>query len=146
MKKAIGFLLLLGLPLAAQEYKIAVVSGLHAHVWSHLKRMLKNDVAQFVGFAENIPELVEQAKKALEAMSGALPKDALKTALDSIDKSFAADSTQDYYIDPATSLPVKAVQQTTVNGKQAVMTMKYTWGPRSRSSSRIRLRSPPSPS
>lgn len=63
MKKAIGFILLLGLPLAAQEYKIAVVSGLHAHVWSHLKRMLKNDVAQFVGFAENIPQLVEQAKK-----------------------------------------------------------------------------------
>lgn len=72
--------------------------------------------------------LVEQAKKALEAMSGALPKDALKTALDSIDKSFAADSTQDYYIDPATSLPVKVTQQTTVNGKEALMTMKYTWG------------------
>ncbi|MGE5569494.1 MAG: Gfo/Idh/MocA family protein [Rhodospirillales bacterium] len=63
MKKVIAFIFLLGLPLAAQEYKIAVISGLHAHVWSHLKRMLKNDVAQFVGFAENIPELVEQAKK-----------------------------------------------------------------------------------
>lgn len=50
-------------PQAAQEYKMAVVSGLHAHVWGHIETMLKGDKVKFVGFAENLPELVEKAKK-----------------------------------------------------------------------------------
>jgi hypothetical protein len=36
MKPRIAFLFLLALPMTVQEYKIAVVSGLHAHAWGHL--------------------------------------------------------------------------------------------------------------
>lgn len=72
--------------------------------------------------------LIEQAKKGIEAMAGALPKDAIKTALDAIDKTIPADAAHDFYIDPATLLPVKAAVQTTLNGKPSVMTMTYTWG------------------
>lgn len=72
--------------------------------------------------------LIEQTKKAVEAMSAALPADALKTALATIEKAYPSDSTQDYFIDPSTSLPLKAIQQTIVDGKPAVMTLKYTWG------------------
>jgi predicted dehydrogenase len=53
----------LALPLSAQQYKIAVVSGLHAHVWNPLKLMLAGDTVKFVGFAETVPELVAQARK-----------------------------------------------------------------------------------
>ena len=72
--------------------------------------------------------MIDQAKKGLEAMAGALPADALKTAMATIDKTFPTDSTQDYFIDPSTLLPVKVTQETTVDGKPAVMTLKYTWG------------------
>src|SRR5438552_4505575 len=51
-------------PLAAQPYKIAVVSMLHAHVFSHLGAMLKSDQVKFVGISETLPELVERAKRA----------------------------------------------------------------------------------
>jgi predicted dehydrogenase len=53
----------LGLPLLAQEYKIAVVSMLHAHVGGHLITMLKDSKAKFVGVSETLPPLVAQAKK-----------------------------------------------------------------------------------
>jgi len=48
---------LLGLPAAAQEYKIAVVSMLHAHVWLHLGTMLKGDKVKLVGVSETLPDL-----------------------------------------------------------------------------------------
>ncbi len=54
---------LAALPLAAQEYKIAVVSLLHAHVWSHLEIMLKGDKVKLAGVAEMVPELVERARR-----------------------------------------------------------------------------------
>ena len=63
MMRILAILCMAVVPGAAQNYKIAVVSGLHAHVWSHLKSMLNSDKARFVGFAETLPVLVEQAKK-----------------------------------------------------------------------------------
>jgi predicted dehydrogenase len=56
-------LLLLALPLAAQEYKIAVVGLVHSHVWGHLGKMVAGEQAKLVGIAETIPELVAEAKK-----------------------------------------------------------------------------------
>jgi predicted dehydrogenase len=50
-------------PAAAQEYKIAVIGLLHAHVWSHLPEMAKGKTAKLVGIAETVPELVDQAKR-----------------------------------------------------------------------------------
>jgi hypothetical protein len=41
MKRTVALLCFLSLPAAAQEYKIAVVSMLHAHVWLHLGTMLR---------------------------------------------------------------------------------------------------------
>ena len=64
MKQILAYLCLLALPLAGQEYKVAVVSMLHAHVGGHLRTMLKGDKAKFVGISETLPQLVEQAKKA----------------------------------------------------------------------------------
>jgi len=58
-------LFFLALPLSAQQYKIAVVSGLHAHVWAPLKIMLKGDKVKLVGFAETVPELVAQVNAVL---------------------------------------------------------------------------------
>jgi predicted dehydrogenase len=51
------------LPSAAQEYKIAVVSMLHAHVWLHLGTMLKGEKVKLVGVAETLPPLLERAKR-----------------------------------------------------------------------------------
>ncbi len=53
----------LGLPLAAQQYKIAVAGLVHSHVWGHLSRMAKGEAARLVGVAEANPELVAEAKK-----------------------------------------------------------------------------------
>jgi predicted dehydrogenase len=64
LKRTLSVLFFLALPLAAQQYKIAIVSGLHAHVWAPLALALKSDQVKFVGFAETLPELVAQAKKA----------------------------------------------------------------------------------
>ncbi len=63
MKRFVFFVCLLTLPISAQEYKVAAVSGLHAHAWVNLKRILISDTVKFVGFAESLPQLVEQAKK-----------------------------------------------------------------------------------
>ena len=52
------------LPACAQEYKIAVVGLIHSHVWGHLPRMIKGDVAKLVAIAEPNQELVAEAKKA----------------------------------------------------------------------------------
>ncbi len=63
MKRIVILLSLAVLPAAAQEYKIAVVSMLHAHVSGHLGEMLQNRNARFVGVAENHPQLVARAKR-----------------------------------------------------------------------------------
>ncbi len=62
--KRIWLLLLLTATLSAQDYKIAVIGLVHAHVWGHLRTMADGKTAKLVGVAEPNPELVAEAKKA----------------------------------------------------------------------------------
>ncbi len=64
MKNLMALVVLVSLPAAAQQYKMAVVSLMHAHVWPHLGTMLKGDKVTLVGVAETLPQLVERAKQA----------------------------------------------------------------------------------
>jgi predicted dehydrogenase len=63
MNRILSLFVLLALPLAAQQYKIAVVGMVHGHVWGHLGNMLKGEAAKLVGIAESQPELIQEAKK-----------------------------------------------------------------------------------
>lgn len=63
MKRLIVALCFLALPVAAQDYKIAVVSMQHAHVWLHLGTMLKGDKVKLVGVAETQANLLARAKR-----------------------------------------------------------------------------------
>ena len=63
MKRALAILCLAALPVAAQQYKLAVVSMLHTHVFGHLGVMLKSDQVKLVGISETLPQLVEQAER-----------------------------------------------------------------------------------
>ena len=63
MKLICALLVLLAAPLAAQEYKMAVIGLVHSHVWGHLKTMVEGRQAKLVGIAETNPELVAEAKK-----------------------------------------------------------------------------------
>jgi predicted dehydrogenase len=49
--------------LHAQEYKIAVIGLVHAHVWGHLRTMIDGKSATLVGVAEPNPELTAEAMK-----------------------------------------------------------------------------------
>src|SRR5260370_10417310 len=61
--KRIATLLLMSLPMCAQDYKIAIVGLVHSHVWNHLKPMLDGKDAKLVGIAETNPALIAEAKK-----------------------------------------------------------------------------------
>src|SRR3989440_8911960 len=61
--KPIATLLLMTLPLCAQDYKIAIIGMVHSHVWGHFKPMLDGKEAKLVGIAETEPELVSEALK-----------------------------------------------------------------------------------
>ncbi len=63
MRRIVALLCFLTLPVAAQEYKIAVVSMLHAHVWLHLDTMLKGDKVKLVGISETLPDLIQRAER-----------------------------------------------------------------------------------
>jgi predicted dehydrogenase len=63
MKRILASLLVAAAPAAAAEYKIAVVSLLHAHVWLHLGTMLKGDKVQLVGVSETLPDLIARATR-----------------------------------------------------------------------------------
>ena len=63
MKRTVALFCFLTLPAAAQEYKIAVVSMLHAHVWLHLGTMLKGDQVKLVGISETLPDLIQRAER-----------------------------------------------------------------------------------
>ena len=63
MKRVLAIICFLALPAAAQEYKIAVVSMLHAHVWLHLGTMLKGDKVKLVGVSETLPDLIARATR-----------------------------------------------------------------------------------
>ena len=64
------FLLMMQLPLAAQEMKIAVVGLVHSHVWGHLKTMVAGEQATLAGVAEPNAELVEEEEATEAADSG----------------------------------------------------------------------------
>src|SRR6516164_7087211 len=67
--------LLLALPaVAQQEYKIAVVGLVHAHVWGHLGRMLKGDSARLVAVSDPHPDLIAEVKKDAAKAGVAEPK------------------------------------------------------------------------
>lgn len=61
MTRLLIVLCILALPVSAREYKIAVVSLMHAHVWLHLGTMLKGDRVKLVGVSESRPELLKRA-------------------------------------------------------------------------------------
>ena len=61
--KRIAALLLITLPVCAQDYKIAIIGMVHSHVWGHFKPMLDGKDARLAGIAETTPELVGEAKK-----------------------------------------------------------------------------------
>jgi predicted dehydrogenase len=63
MKHLLALTMLLALPAAAQEFKIAIVGLVHSHVWGHLGTMVKGEQAKLAGIAESIPELAAEAKK-----------------------------------------------------------------------------------
>lgn len=63
MKRAVILAALVATLGFAQEYKIAVVSLLHAHVWLHLGTMLKGDKVKLVGVSETRPELIARATR-----------------------------------------------------------------------------------
>lgn len=63
MNRIVWGLLLLSIPAAAQEYKIAVIGMVHSHVWGHIGKMIKGEPAKLVGVAEKEPELIAEAKK-----------------------------------------------------------------------------------
>jgi predicted dehydrogenase len=63
MMKTLAGLLLLSLPMAAEEAKIAVIGLVHSHVWGHLGTMVKGNAAKLVGVAETNSDLISEAKK-----------------------------------------------------------------------------------
>jgi predicted dehydrogenase len=63
MKRLLLMIWFAALPAAAQQYKMAVVSMLHTHVYGHLGAIMKGDLVKFVGISETVPELVERAKR-----------------------------------------------------------------------------------
>ena len=63
MKKLLALLCILSAPAAAQQYKIAVVSLIHAHSWLHLGTMMKGEKVRLVGLAETLPDLVARARR-----------------------------------------------------------------------------------
>jgi predicted dehydrogenase len=62
MKRA-ATLLLMTVPLCAQDYKIAIIGMVHGHVWGHLQPMLTGSDARLAAIAETNPELIAEAKK-----------------------------------------------------------------------------------
>jgi len=56
-------LLLMTLPVQAQDYKIAIIGMVHGHVWGHLQPMLNGKDVKLVGIAETNPDLIAEAKK-----------------------------------------------------------------------------------
>ena len=61
--RLLALVMLLGLPLMAQDTKIAIIGLVHSHVWGHLKTVISGGPAELVGIAERNPELVAEAKR-----------------------------------------------------------------------------------
>jgi predicted dehydrogenase len=60
---SLALLALSALPLAAEDFTIAVVGLRHSHTWSHLDHMAKGEHAKLVAIAETAPDLVAEAQK-----------------------------------------------------------------------------------
>ena len=63
MKRLLPFFLLAALPVAAQQYKMAVIGLVHSHVWGYLPTMLTGEKVKLAGIAETNPDLIAEAKK-----------------------------------------------------------------------------------
>jgi len=64
MKFILAALAVLSVPVAAQEYKVAIVGLVHSHVWGHLETLAKaQSPARLVAIAEPNAALVAEAKK-----------------------------------------------------------------------------------
>lgn len=61
--RLIAILCLLAVPACAEQYKMAVVSLMHAHVCLHLGTMLRGETVKLVGVAETRPELLHRATR-----------------------------------------------------------------------------------
>lgn len=72
--------------------------------------------------------ITEQSQAAMKAMLDKLPAEARKSAEEAMKNTVTGDVVQEYWIDPATSLPLKAVTEMTTAGKKAITTLNYTWG------------------
>jgi len=63
MNRLSTLLLCCALPAAAQEYKMAVIGLVHAHVWGHLQKIVNSKEVKLVGVADPNPILTAEAKK-----------------------------------------------------------------------------------
>jgi predicted dehydrogenase len=71
MKTILTALIALSVPLAAQEYRIAIVGLVHSHVWGPLERMAKGQTpARLVAIAEPNTELMAEAAKSAPGVPG----------------------------------------------------------------------------
>jgi predicted dehydrogenase len=68
--RVIWFLILLAFPVAAQQYKLALVGLNHDHVWNQLPGMLRGDLAQVVGIAETLPDRLARVQKDEDSQQG----------------------------------------------------------------------------
>ncbi len=72
--------------------------------------------------------ITEQSQAAMKAMLDKLPAEARASAEEAMKNAVTGDVVQEYWIDPATSLPLKAATEMTTAGKKATTTLNYTWG------------------
>jgi len=63
MQRLISLVVLLSWPLAAQQYKLALVGLNHDHVWAQLPTMLSGDLVKLVGVAETLPDRVARLEQ-----------------------------------------------------------------------------------
>ncbi len=71
MKTILTALIALSVPLAAQEYRIAIVGLVHSHVWGPLERLAKGQTpARLVAIAEPNAELMAEAAKSAPGVPG----------------------------------------------------------------------------
>ena len=72
--------------------------------------------------------ITEQSQASMKAMLDKLPAAARTAAQEAMKSAVTGDVVQEFWIDEATSLPVKAATEMTVSGQKATTTINYTWG------------------
>src|ERR1039458_3468632 len=63
MKRLIPLVALLSWPLAAQQYKLALVGLNHDHVWAQLPTILSDKSVKVVGIAETLPDRIARVEQ-----------------------------------------------------------------------------------